>query len=354
MLDFGNLVSTVQTNCHISDARHAGDFTLCIYLLKMRELYRWENDIPLTQTLPTEDVGTWLQEREQLWDTLESRPFTPLPLERGARDPFDSCSINLELVPRNYVYSAGYGRLNKPHFFLGRLIRREQRGCYTIYVSSCEYARDLEAPPAMLQGAAIFVRQESVRRFLWEKIDEQRWSRSNAALQAALAHYEFDLDTDSALTHMTEHETETTILHEIGEGFAGERLGSEWEEMLAGFSRSRAEIMARAVRDLLADCLSTLPALIDREDAASLHFYFANFGGMRRHLFPEAVDAYRKWTAEGRFDPLHLLAETGVERWLTAARAMLDLHRTRGIEATAAIETLIDPHRGPVSGTIRS
>ncbi len=35
------LISQVQHNCDISDANHAGNYTLCIYLLKMREYYRW-------------------------------------------------------------------------------------------------------------------------------------------------------------------------------------------------------------------------------------------------------------------------------------------------------------------------
>ena len=41
-MDIKQLSDTVQLNCHISDARHAGNYTLCIYLLKMREFYRWE------------------------------------------------------------------------------------------------------------------------------------------------------------------------------------------------------------------------------------------------------------------------------------------------------------------------
>lgn len=39
------LIKTVQKNCDIADARHAGDYTLCVYLLKMREMYRWEQGI---------------------------------------------------------------------------------------------------------------------------------------------------------------------------------------------------------------------------------------------------------------------------------------------------------------------
>jgi hypothetical protein len=41
------LVQAVQTNCHIADARHAADLTLCTYLLQMREFYRWEQGLPL-------------------------------------------------------------------------------------------------------------------------------------------------------------------------------------------------------------------------------------------------------------------------------------------------------------------
>jgi len=49
-------LAVVRTNCHISDARHATDYTLCIYLLKMREYYRWENDMPFSSSLPHEDL----------------------------------------------------------------------------------------------------------------------------------------------------------------------------------------------------------------------------------------------------------------------------------------------------------
>lgn len=339
MRNFGEFVGAVQTNCHISDARHAGDLTLCAYLLKMREFFRWENDLPLTHGLPHDDVGAWLHERERLWGSLEEQAFVPLPLELGPHDPFDSAAVNRELVPHEYVYSAGYGRLNKPHFFLGRLVRHEKHGPFTVYVSSCEYARDLEAPPAMLQGKTIFVRQESVRRWLWEKYEEDRGPRRNPALQAAFAAYGFELDHDAALARMTEHETGTMILHEVGEGMAGELLGPAWEEMLAALPRSRAEIVARAARDLLADCLSTLPALVDRADTPALHFYFANFSGMRRHLFPELARSYRAWTAGQPLTEMRALAESGAARWLEFARALLRAHLRGG---SAAMEALAD------------
>src|SRR5690606_30665693 len=122
-----------------------------------------------------------------------------------------------------------------------------------------------------------------------------RGHRANTAMARVRTWYGFDRDLESALARMTENETETMILHELGEGLAGRLLGDDWDQMLAGLARSEAEIMARAVRDLVADCLYTLPALIDRENVPGIDFYFATFGGMRKYLFPEAVDAYARF-----------------------------------------------------------
>ena len=55
------LTTAVQRNCDISDARHAGDYGLCTFLLKMREYYRWENELPFSHPLPRTDLGEWLQ-----------------------------------------------------------------------------------------------------------------------------------------------------------------------------------------------------------------------------------------------------------------------------------------------------
>lgn len=65
------LSETVQQNCHIADAAHAGDYTLCIYLLKMREFYRWEQKAAFSTKLENKTVGSWLKEREALWNNLD-------------------------------------------------------------------------------------------------------------------------------------------------------------------------------------------------------------------------------------------------------------------------------------------
>ena len=57
MRNLPQLASAVQRNCDISDARHAGDYGLCTFLLKMREYFRWENELPFARTLPRDELG---------------------------------------------------------------------------------------------------------------------------------------------------------------------------------------------------------------------------------------------------------------------------------------------------------
>jgi hypothetical protein len=91
---------------------------------------------------------------------------------------------------------------------------------------------------------------------------------------------------------ISEREIETLVLHEEGELAAGRLLGEAWARKLDGFSGKRAELLARAVRDNLADCLVTLPGLLQRGATDSLHFWFSTFDGLRRELFPRLVEAY--------------------------------------------------------------
>ena len=76
----------------------------------------------------------------------------------------------------------------KPHFFLGELVEQREFNGFTLYISGTEYARDLTAPPAMSLGATIFIRQESLRRMIWEKVEEWRWNRPENAMRRAIEH----------------------------------------------------------------------------------------------------------------------------------------------------------------------
>lgn len=346
MLDLGALISTVQRNCDISDAQYAGDLTLCTFLLKMRELYRWEHDIPLGANMPRSEVGDWMNARSAMWEGIETDPYLPLPLPSGEVDPFEVARANAELIAHGLVYSGGYGRQCKPHFFLGQLLRSETRHGHRVLVAGCEYARDLDAPPGMMLDGAVFVRTEALKRWLWERYEEWRFNpKRNEAMARAVAYYPFECSPEVALAAMCANETEAVILHELGEARAEAELGEAWNALLVSVMRGRAEIIARAVRDLYADCLSTLPGLIERGEPATLHFFFANFVGMRRKLYPELAEAYRRWAATGDLDVLRQEAGAGLERWGRTASELIDLHRRLGEAAGPEIEARLAPRR---------
>jgi hypothetical protein len=321
------LSAAVQRNCDIADARHARDFTLYTYLLKMRELYRWEKGYPFQASLPKDELGDWMTRREQRWEDLEDQPYAPIPIGGAEFEPFDTDAINRVLRPSGLVYSGGMGGRSTPHFFLADLLNAGQRDGFPVLVANNEHARDLAAPPAMMLGGTVFVRRESLRRMLWEKIEEWRWKKKGRAMALSLDHYDFEQDFTAALEQMTDAETEAVILHEIGECHAGAQLGPDWNDMLAAISGSRAEIVARAVRDHVADCGIALPRLLERHNTASLHFYFANFTGMRRAIFPELDEAYRRWADDGQLAALEKEVATGRDRWSVTARMMLDGYR---------------------------
>jgi hypothetical protein len=340
-----DLAEAVQYNCHISDARHGADDSLCIYLMKMREYFRWEKHLPYGASLERDQVGEWLQAREQLWEELEAEELRPIEIEGEHYDPFDAEGINARLAPYGLVYSGGLGNRAKPHFFLGELEQRQSDHGYCVFVVAGEYARDLTAPPAMTLGRNIFVRRESLRRLLWEKLESWRWNRPDNALGRAFASYDFEDALDASLDAMTDREIKTLLLHEQGECAAGQRLGEDWNPMLMALVGTPAEVMARAVRDHLADCLVTLPALASAGEAASLHFYIGNLNGMRKHVFPSLLETYTDWLETGEADVFARVAEQGRAHWEMIAEQMLAIHRRRGAEAPEAIRDLVESRR---------
>jgi hypothetical protein len=325
--DLVELQNTVQHNCNITDAAHAENYTLCIYLLKMREYFRWEQGYGLGGKLPADVLANWVAERESLWETLEASEFTPLNINAQWFDPFDNQAINAALQSKQLIYSAGLGMQCKPNFFLGELYQQDSIDGMHILVAGREIARGLVAPPAVAQGETIVIRREALQHYLWSKVEEWRWKEYDNPVGKALAEYPFEENTDLALERMTAAELETVRAHEIGEVRAGRLLGEEWNDLLLALPRSRAEFMVRAARDHLADALETLPNLLASGDAARMHFYFGSLSAMRKEMAPQLMQAYTDWAASGRLDRLESLIPEAETHWRSCCNDILSCYR---------------------------
>ena len=340
-----NLAKTVQLNCHIADASHAGNYTLCVYLLKMREFYRWEQDATFATNLPNNTVGAWLRQREELWDELEKSDYQNIKFENESLSPFESASINKNLLQHQLVYSGGIGINNRPHFFLAELDLYEQHEEYSLYVAGKEYARDMSAPPAMSHQNNIYIRKESFRRLLWEKLETWRWNKPDNALGRAFACYDCENNLDDALTQMTDVEVTNVIQHERGEIQAGNLLGEKWHDLLFSLPHSKSSIMLRAVRDHLSDSLTTLPALLDLNSAPSWHFYFGNLNNMRKDLYPSIIKGYDEWYETGSLSKMASIIEEGQQHWLKLCQQILQVNEANKKSQLIEIQKLIENNR---------
>ncbi|MDH5444232.1 MAG: hypothetical protein OEY52_01675 [Gammaproteobacteria bacterium] len=336
---------TVQANCHIADAAFATDFTLCVYLMKMREFYRWEMGYGFTDGLPQSDVGHWLRQREELWESLEDTDYTPITVDNKSFDPFHTADINQRLIPQGYVYSGGLGYRTKPHFFLAELESQRTEDDFNILITGKEMARDLSSPPAMTLGKTIFIRRESLRRLLWEKVEQWNWNKPDNPMARALAMYDFNHDVDRSLDKMTENELTAVLMHETGEVMAGKLLGEEWEAMLVELPRSKAEFLLRATRDHLADALATLPYLVESDNEASIHFYLGNLNNLRKDLFPSLKTVYQNWLDSRSLKPFKEIIEVSHDHWLTVANQALTIFRQHDPDWVKQIDTMIEANR---------
>jgi len=335
-----SISDAIQRNCHIVDARHASDYTMCVYLLKMREYFRWEKGYEFGAALPREEIGDWLRERESLWEDLENADYAAIPIEGDAVDPFAADRINAFLTDHGLVYSAGLGSHSRPHFFLGKLLGCEQRCGFDIYISDTEYVRELTAYPAMSLNKTIYVRRESIRRMIWEKLEEWHFQQRDNAMRRAVQAYGFDGDLTAILDNMTDDVMELAIWHEMGEVMAGEWLGESWHGMLHRLKRSKLELMLRAVRDHLADALCALPGLVKQGPDALVHYYFATFSGMRKELAPAMLQAYQRYTDGG--SDLSRVIDDSVQHWQRVAMDAVAVYQANPDQPdTAAIEQLI-------------
>lgn len=333
-LELKRLVDAVQHNADVADARSAGGYTLCIYLMKMRDYYRWHRGLGPCSAVERRPLGEWISGMESRWNALETdrAEFRGLPLPGGEADCFDNDTVNAALNPAGHVYAGVRGRGGVPVFFLADLLKRDTAGNpepdrsdkaeLDLLVSGRERARSLTAPPALSAPGLIFVRRDALERYLGGMVEEWAWKREDNAMGRVVAHYGFEGDPEGALERLVDTEMENVILHEIGERVAGALIGKGWQSLLRRVEDPVTELRIRAVRDNLADCLAALPACMTLENWASVDFYYANMTPLRRDLFPSFCEAYRGARGNGNYRSLAPLIARARKHWLRVSREL--------------------------------
>jgi hypothetical protein len=304
MLDIDSIASQVKHNCNISDAKYWGFYSPCALLLRLRDLYKIEKGIRPEQKINHEEIVRWIGEREVLWEQLSSLNFQEIEINDKKYHPFDVKGINSVLIKNGILYGAGYGEHLKPIFLLAEMRKTQKIGKYTVYFSGKEYARDLSATPAMIQGNTIITRFETMRLFIIDKFKEMRSQSGSTALCNAFLQYGISRDAKLSskrlqrqLDEIVDNELHNYVYHELGEASQRKILGRWWKELVMMFPHTRAELFLRALKDILSDTCKEgmLRHIINQKNIGSLSFYVALLGGFRKIIFRNIEAAYEEF-----------------------------------------------------------
>jgi hypothetical protein len=327
VFDLNSVTEQVIRNCEISDARHAGFYSICGLALRLRDLYKWEMGLAPWVEKESSEILDWIGEKEEAWEQLAEMDFRDIVIDGKAHDPLDVSGVNALLEPHGIFYGAGYVHSMKPTFFLASVEETRRVDGHRVYILGRELARDLLTIPALSQHGSIIIRKESGAIFLWDQIMFLRKS-GRQALEFALDRHGL---TDSSPGTLRRHlaglfsvEMERYIYHELGEIKDQDFDRSIWREILSAFPHTPIELLARSVKDLLADTNEKGPLMhiIRGQKESSLGFYVAFLDGLRRELFPEMPEAFSQFIKTGDWSVIEHAVSTSYRRSKDHARAL--------------------------------
>jgi hypothetical protein len=316
MPELDELIRQVRRNCDISDARHGGVFSICGLALRLRDLYKWEKGLAPWEEGDPGEVLDWIGAREAYWETLAGAEYALLSIGGRRLEPFDSESVNSILAPHRVYYGAGYAAGLKPTFFLAMIDDEREVGGCPVYVLGREVARDLLTLPALSQNCTILLRRESACRILWDHIAYAAPS-ARRALDAAMDACGLCDHGPAALRRglrrLLAVQESIHLHHELGEIREKDFRRDVWQEIIAAFPRTRVELLARHVKDLLADtnAYGTLRHICRTQDTAGLALYVALSDQVARALFPELPDCLEEVLHNGNWAAVAQAVDAG-------------------------------------------
>ncbi len=333
VIEAKDLASQVQANCNISDATHAGVFSICGLALRMRDLYKWEKRLPPWKEKAAEDILDWIGRREDTWDDVRESLYQPITVGGTPYDAYDTDGINRALPSTGLFYGAGYAYSLKPTFVLAEINREQTVGGQRVLHLGRELARDLLTLPAMSKDGVIVLRTDAARMYLWDQIQYLKKS-GKPYLEYALAQCGVTENSQDELRKVLPRlfaaQVETYIHHEVGEMTDPVFDRETWQEIIADYPHTPVELIVRAVKDFLADTSEngTLPYLIKTGKTVSLALYAAFLDGLGRELFPEFRAAFSQYMESGDMAPVEQAVTAGYDNARVMARDIMELYRS--------------------------
>jgi hypothetical protein len=332
MLNIEEITRQILHNCDISDAHHAGMYSICGLALRLRDLYKWEHGLSPWEERESAEVLEWIEAKENKWDTHTDADFWDISINGKKFDPFDTIGINSVLEPHNIFYGAGYARSLKPTFFLAVIEEKSIIDKTPIYSLNRELARDLLTIPALSQNDCVLLRQESAGLFLWDSIFYIKKS-ARPALNFALDSCGIkDRQPKALRRHLADIlavQKANYIYHEVGELKDTVFDRALWREIIAAFPYSPAEYLARAVKDLLADTNDhgTLQHIVKERSSTLLAFYVAFLDGLAKEFFPELPTAFQEFMQTDDWSIIEQALSSGYKTAAKHAGIIMDLYR---------------------------
>jgi len=323
-----SFIQIVRHNCDISDALDNGIYSICTLVLKLRNLYKWENGLQPWQEPESGELLDWIADKEEYWESLSDETFQRLPVNSRDIDPFSLQSANQLLSETGQVYGAGYGRSMKAVFFIAEIVEQKTVAGCPVMILGKETARELSSPFAMLQDGIIYIRKEPLRFYFWDHIQETMPS-CKSAMHHALDSYgvlKEDLSINRDLLverfdRLIDQEMDIFIYHEVGEYHENVLSSSTLQKIIHAFPDSAIELLCRSVKDILADTHESglLSHIVAHQKKSSLGFYRVFLDGMRKMLCQDFVDGCASFWKTANWDNIEKARQKCRENTLTLA-----------------------------------
>jgi hypothetical protein len=326
-------IQQVQANCRIAAAGQVGYYSLCGMLLRLRQLYKWEQGLMPWQEGDPKAVLDWIEAQEEVWINLEEAGLHELSWHGRQVDPYAVSELNALLEPEGLAYGAGFTHGLAPMFFLGELWKTKKHQELTILILGPELARDLDAAPALRQGPVIYLRTEPLAFYLWDNLSDPS-RQNNIFLKIALAARGIDQNGLLRQPDMYQKQFETLlwasgeamIRHEIGEAMEP-ALQETLPALVERFPHSRIERWVRAVKDALADLndWGRMAYILENRDLPELSLLLAWKPGFYPYLIPELEPAFWELQKTRDWGVVEQVRQTALKRLRRTASELDDV-----------------------------